>query len=360
MLRRFASFSFTVASLLAAPAIALAGPAIAPVAPGIAADPAQTSFDQGVADMEAGRFEKACPAIEASQRLAPMPGTLFTLAECEAARGRIATAMRYYSEYLALFRTFTAQKKLEQKERAVTSTEQLRKLGLLVPRLTLTLPADAGTDVVVKRDGEIVAELSLATALAVDPGEHVLSAQAPGGPEVEQRITLAPGESRTVELSLRRAPEPAPAPVPTVLAPLATVTRSPPPPPDLRPWRIGTWSAGAAGIVGLTVGAVAGVLAIEQRGVMNRHCKPDGTHKDICDAMGIEAKSRLESFGAASTVGFVAGGVGVGIGLALIVATPSMPTSPVNVGPNPPATSGNPAHAAGASPLLRLNISGKF
>ena len=55
-------------------AAALAGPATAAAAPPEgAASPAQTLFDRGVADMESGRFEKACPAIEASQRTGQTP-----------------------------------------------------------------------------------------------------------------------------------------------------------------------------------------------------------------------------------------------------------------------------------------------
>ena len=53
--------------------------------------PAETLFNQGLEAMEAGNYEKGCPAIAESQRLDPRPGTVFTLAECEAKRGRIAS-----------------------------------------------------------------------------------------------------------------------------------------------------------------------------------------------------------------------------------------------------------------------------
>ena len=314
---------------------------------------AQALFDRGVADMEAGRLEKACPAIEASQRLEPMPGTLFTLAECEAQRGRTATAMRYYAEYLALYRTFNRNKKAEQRDRAVTSEEQVRKLELLTPRLTLKLPGTPPPDIVVKLDGDVVADLSLGTALAVDPGEHAITSQVPGGAEIEVRVSLSAGESRAVEL--RWASGEAPSALPPGHGPLVLppATLQPAPPPDLRAWRIGTWSAGATAIVGLAVGAVTGVLAIEQRGVMNRNCERERglVH---CNAAGIEAKSRLESFGNASTVGFIVGGVGIGVGVALLLATPSesTPTPVQGVGPKPPT--------GAALPPLSLTLNGKF
>src|SRR6185503_14320298 len=55
-------------------------------------------FDQGVAYMEENRFDRACPAIEVSYWLDARPGTLFTLAECEAERGRLAMAVARYDE----------------------------------------------------------------------------------------------------------------------------------------------------------------------------------------------------------------------------------------------------------------------
>jgi len=340
MVNRFAFAVLSLASVLAWPVVLSAAPA----------SPAQLLFDQGVADMEAGRFEKACPAIEASHRLEPMPGTLFALAECEAQRGRIATAMRYYAEYAALYRTFTAAKKREQRERATTSDEQLRKLDGLVPRLTLRLPEGAGSDVVVERDGDVVAELSLGTAITVDPGEHVVTTQVAGGPEVEHRIGLSAGESKTLELTVKREHATAPKLVPSA-APLAVSANPWVAPPDLRPWRAVTWSAGAVGLVGLAVGAVAGVLALEQHGVMKEHCQQDGDDTWRCNPAGSIARARLATFGTVSTVGFVSGGLGAAVGVALFAVTPAV-AAPQGV------VRGQPGPVA--SPSLSFSVSGSF
>jgi hypothetical protein len=349
MLRPLSSFLLVVAFAPAWPALALAGePAIS------TADPAQVLFDRGVADMEAGLFEKACPAIEASQRLDPRPGTLFTLAECEAQRGRTATAMRYYSEYLSLYRTFNSKKKVEQKERATISEQQLRKLEASAPRLTLKLPPQSSPDVVVKRDGNVVAELSLGVAFAVDPGEHVITTEVPGGAEVEHRVTLAAGQSMTLTLEVRRDVAPSPDMAPAQSAGpviLPGPSLPPPPPPAVSPWKIGAASAGTVGIVGIVVGAVTGALAIEQRGVMDRNCHTDGGSVK-CNATGMDARQRLVSFGDMSTAAFVAGGIGAGISLTLVVTAPSAPTPPPSVGR---------LQASGATmPQFGLSVSGAF
>ena len=77
-------------------------------------DPAEKSFQRGTAAMAAGRFDEACPAIEESYKLDPRPGTLFTLAECEAQRGRIATAVKRYQDYLAFYTALAPEKKKKQ------------------------------------------------------------------------------------------------------------------------------------------------------------------------------------------------------------------------------------------------------
>jgi hypothetical protein len=182
----------------------------------------------------------------------------------------------------------------------------------------------------------------------------VITTQSPGGPEVAIRVSLAAGETKTVELSLSREPEPAQAPVPSV-GPVAFSSApafAPPPPPDVRAWRIGTWSAGAVAVAGLTLGAVAGILAVDQRGVMNRNCHVDGS-LTRCNPTGLEARSRLESLGNASTAGFVGGGVGVVVGVGLFLAMPSSsPTPAGGVGVQPP----NGAQL----PPLSITMNGKF
>ena len=99
-------------------------------APALGADPddAQKLFDRGVDAMEGKRYDQACPDIEASYKLDPRPGTLFTLAECEAQRGRLATAADRYEEYLALYATLPADKKAKQGDREATARRQKETL----------------------------------------------------------------------------------------------------------------------------------------------------------------------------------------------------------------------------------------
>lgn len=327
-------------------ALTFASPAAAAAAPPAGVSQAQALFDRGVADMEAGLYEKACPAIEASQRLEPMPGTLFTLAECEAQRGRVVTAMRYYAEYLTLYRGLTPAKRFQQGDRGKTCEAQLKKLDALAPRLTLVPPPGSGPEITVKRDGEVVPELTLGSPTLVDPGEHVITIATPGGQEIEQRITLSTGESRTLELTLK--PAPPGAKKPGGLPPKALVAPPPPEQVELRPWRIGTLSAGGLAVAGIAVGTIAGVLAAQERDRANRECPIEKG----CTEEGFNAVQSVRDLGAVSTIAFVAGGVSALASVTLLIATPSNRMPSITLSPTSPQGAGKgPSTSVSCSPF---------
>jgi hypothetical protein len=165
-------------------------------------DPAEVSFDRGVEHMEGGRFEQACPLIEESYRLDPRPGTLFTLAECEAQRGRIATAVARYGEYLRMYDALPPERRAAQGTREREAITKKSALEPHVPKLLLVLPEGAPAGTIVKRDGAVVEASSLGVALAIDPGEYVVTTQAPGGPVTENRVMVARGERKEARLKV--------------------------------------------------------------------------------------------------------------------------------------------------------------
>src|SRR4051812_40759119 len=77
---------------------------------------AEALFNRGLADMEAGRYEAACKAIEESLHLDPRPGTLFSLAVCESKWGHVATAATRFGDYLALYEKLPTAQRLRQGE----------------------------------------------------------------------------------------------------------------------------------------------------------------------------------------------------------------------------------------------------
>src|SRR5438477_5379956 len=101
-----------VAALVAIPSISISTRALAQ---DLAA--AEALFNKGLADMQAGHYDTGCPSIAESYRLDPRPGTLFTLAECEAKGGKLATAVARYEDYLQLFARLTPDQQAKQKGR---------------------------------------------------------------------------------------------------------------------------------------------------------------------------------------------------------------------------------------------------
>ncbi|WP_437908556.1 hypothetical protein WME95_12225 [Sorangium sp. So ce327] len=301
---------------------------------------AEELFNRGLADMQAGRYETGCGALAESERLDPQPGTLFTLAACEADWGRIATAVTRFGEYLALFERMTPAQGARQGERPKLARRRRDQLSPRVPRLALSLPPGAPAGTVVRRDGLVLGEAALGIPLPVDPGEHVLSIEAPGGPARERRITIAEGETRKLTLELNGTPAPG-APAPPTAAPPPAAPRAAPAPamariapapapvgPDVpaapAARRTAVYVAGGLGAAGLVLGGVMGALVFGEKGVIAEHCGSKIGFKDPgdCDAAGVDAGNSAITMAQVSTVAFGVGLAGLGAAAVLYLTEP--------------------------------------
>jgi hypothetical protein len=288
---------------------------------------AEALFSRGMADMDAGRYETGCKAIAESQRLDPRPGTLFTLAVCETQWGKIATAASHYGDYLSLYERLTPDQKARQKTRPKEAKAQREALLPLVPELTVVLPPGAPAGTVVKRNGAVMADAALGIGLPVDPGEHVVTTQVPGGPVGEQRITLGKGEKKQLTLEVKPALEVEALPAktePVKAQPVNTEPQSPQTPegPDGR--RIATYVIGGVGVAGLVLGGVMGGLTLGKKGTIADHCGTKVGSKDAtaCDPTGLDAASSGKTLALVSTIGFGVGLAGIGTAAVLLLTEP--------------------------------------
>ena len=297
--------------MIRAPHLAFLAATLFGATPALAQDSAaaEALFKKGVDEMTAGHFDVACPAIAESQRLDPRPGTLFTLAECEAKAGKIATALVHYEDYLHLVDTLPDAQKQRHAQRADIAKAQRKALSPEVPTLTLAPPKDAPADLKVTRDGTELSAASLGVALPVDPGEHVIVTSAGNGPKTEQRITLAKRDKKTLDLRFEKAGAGAPAPT-------ATSDSGPPPAGDTGPskQRIAAYVTGGVGIAALALGGVTGGLALAQKGTVDASCP-----NKVCNAEGLAALDQGRTMGLVSTVGFGVGAAGVIAAVVLLV-----------------------------------------
>lgn len=276
--------------------------------------------------MESGRYETACPRIEQSYRIDPRIGALFALAECESKRGRIATAVAHYDEYLTEHGKLPRDRKAKQGDRALIARRQVDLLRRDLPRLTLVLPREAPRDMVVRCDGAPVAEDALGAPILLDPGGHLISTSTPGGAPSEVRLTIARGQQ--IRLVLTLAPTLAvttPPPAPTPGAPaIEAANADPTEPHPTSGRRVGAYVSGGIGLVGLAVGGVFGGLALGQKSTVDASCEPTADSGTIgCHGGGYQASRNLQQFGLWSTVGFAVGLAGGVVAVVLLATAPA-------------------------------------
>jgi len=276
---------------------------------------AQALFDRGVSDMDAGRYEKACPALAESERLEPRPGTLFALAECENKWGKLASAAAHYQDYVDVVSRLSAEQQARHAERAETARGQLAALRDKVPTLTLKAPQALPPGTVIQRDGAVLQAAALELALPVDPGEHVISLRTPGHAEQRTSVALAPGENKIVELSLPS---------------LTNNEAAPPVPPmvESKPNRAVPLALGAVGVAGMIAGSVTGILALNKKSVIEDHC--DGLR---CDSKGKSAADSAQNLALVSSVAFGVGIAGLAAGVVLWVTDKPAESSRAGVKP---------------------------
>ena len=258
---------------------------------------AQTLFDSGVADMLAGRYDAACPAIRRSYELDPLPGVAFTLAECLAGAGKPLAALKAYDTFRGLTAALPAARREVFAEREQLAIAKSARLNERIPDLELDVPSNAPSTLVVKRNGEVLDPTSYGERMRLEPGDYSLVAENADKVVWERHVHLA--EASHVRVSVPWA-----APPPIALEP-ARSSNGPrrelgAKEPDHRL----AYAAGITGAAGMVVGITAGAIAWNRKGDIERECPADS-----CTASGQSAVHSARAAATVSTIGF-------GVGLA--------------------------------------------
>jgi hypothetical protein len=264
---------------------------------------AAAQFERGLAAMNEGNYDLGCPALTESVRLDPRAGAIFTLAECEARWGHVASADAHYDDYLARFARMTAEQQRQQRGRDKIAEQKRAELRSQIPQLQLRLPAGA-VGAVVKRDGVVLGPPSLGVFLPVDPGAHILVVETTDGGRSEQTVHLEAASRRDVLLEV-------PVAVPSVAPPMPR-RDDVPPAESTTPWL--AYSALGLGVLGLGVGVGGGIIALSQKSTVDQHCS--GT---VCDHDGKSAADSAKGAAVVSTIGFAVGGVALTTGVVMLL-----------------------------------------
>jgi hypothetical protein len=191
--------------------LALAMPAISATSVATASETSDAAglkhFEQGRAAFEAGQFETALTSFKASLQVLPSPNTRLYIARCYRALGKTASA--YTSFSLAAREgadrlNATGEKRYQATVDAATS--EAKALEAKVPHLTLQVAGEAPAGLAVSLDGSEIASGSLNTAVAVDPGDHVVKATARRHKPFEAKFTISVAEQKALPIILERLP----------------------------------------------------------------------------------------------------------------------------------------------------------
>lgn len=289
---------------------------------GLAVTPAraQTARDKASARAltyegdELARKDDCQHAIEKYERAAslyPAASILTSLAECQIKLGKLVegteTARQVLREELGT-RPKQAFADAQRKARdLVTANEgKIGRLRLLV--------APASGELRVRVDDEVVRVASLGVELRVDPGPHVIVAEAPGYLSAKREVTIEPGASQEVEIQLELDATPRARPI----AASAAVAGEGGPRPRASYKLMPAYVSYGVGGVGLIVGTVFGLQALSTKSRLDDACNgggqcPSSTRGDVD---GLATKSLV------STIGFGVALAGAGVGTYFLLKPP--------------------------------------
>jgi len=162
---------------------------------------AEALFNKAVELSEARKYDEACPLLAESQKLDPRASTLFALGDCEREANKIMSAVAHFKEYLVAYEALKGDAKRRHDQRANSAKGYIKTLEPQIPTLKFTFPGGIPGEFVLTRNGESVERISLDKDLPSDPGEQVIVVKVPGHQDAEQRITLAPGDNKVIELA---------------------------------------------------------------------------------------------------------------------------------------------------------------
>ena len=198
---------------------------------------AEAAFDRGRALLRQGRVGEACLELEESQRLDPGLGTQLNLADCYERSGRFASAHALFVEVVAGARNHG------QEQREKVARTRATALEAKVSQLVIAVPAGAGPELHVERDGKELRPGEWNVLVPVDPGLHRVRAWGPGVGEWSTEVSVGEeGELHEVAVPFNDARP--------FLAPLHR--------------KFGL-AAGGVGVAGVLVGSFFGMRAISKK-----------------------------------------------------------------------------------------------
>jgi hypothetical protein len=279
--------------------------AAAPEAKDVGAEPGEQSgvsegeslFRRGRLALNAAEFEVARDFFERSFRVDPALGTLLNLAVCEEKLGRLLKAHARLQQALAVANPGD--------KRRVLITQRLVELEQRIPRLRLELEAPLAPGVELFLDEQPISIHALAADVPLDAGPHVVRCASARSVVCSASVQLGERETRSLRLRIHNETN---GDARTSESPRSGRETSRAPdraPAHQSPSRTLVWVLGGMGVAGLGMGLAGGLIVLDAKTDVSRHCDVEG-----CDSKGRDAAARGKLFSLVSTVS-----TGLGVGL---------------------------------------------
>jgi len=267
---------------------------------------AQTAFD-------AGNYAESEKLWIGASNLYPAAPTLtLGLARTQAKLGKLVLAQESYNKIIRE-QSQTTNAPPAFKDALESAKAEIGAVSAKIA--SVVLHVDGAPNPTVTLDGQPVASAGLGLKRPVDPGSHVVRAEAPGYKPAETTFQVAESGAAEATLKLEKSAEPAgpagPGPAPA----------EGPKPVDADTGKSGnkTLAIVALGVggAGLVFGGITGVLAMSQHSDLADKCPgnrcPTSMSGDV---------DSYKTMGTLSTVGFIVGGVGLAAGAVLWFTSP--------------------------------------
>ena len=266
---------------------------------------ARTLFKEGLSLEAAGDWGSALAKFEEVGKVKTTPAVRYHMGRCKEHLGRLNEALGEYriAEYEAQQQN---AKELEE------ITKARGELEARVPKLVITRGKGAES-AKIELDGVAIGESKVGKEVSTDPGPHRIVAKI-GGREFEQTVTLAEGESKTVELV---PPEGFAAAPPTPDGPKPD--DKPDDKPGLKVEKKGKgalpWIIGGVGLVGLGAGGYFYLKMNDSKKQLEDVCRPDGSCPKSKQSLSDDGKR----YALMANVGLGVGGVGLGVATVMLL-----------------------------------------
>ena len=281
-------------------------PALAEAQTAVELAKARALFKEGLSLEVAGDWAGALAKFNEVGRVKTTPAVRYHVGRCKEHLGRLNEALGEYriAEYEAQQQS---AKELDEIVKARTELEAR------VPKLVISRGKGAES-VKVELDGVVIGEAQIGKEVSVDPGPHRVVAKSKGR-EFEETVTLAEGETKSLELV---PPEDWATKAPVVGGPKPDDPPDEKPPIEIKKTGPGAlpWIIGGVGVLGLAAGGYFYLQMNDAKSQLEDVCRGDGTCPKSKQTLADDGKS----YALMANVGLGVGVVGIGVAAVMLMS----------------------------------------